>query len=89
MGLYSWNEVIWTIEHDISEKIALNHSRFELFLKSKKNEYLVFVCYDAIWKAKCIPDSQKCILMSPAHVLLPEAAFVAEYFQDRGNLENI
>ena len=48
MGLNSWNEVIWTIEDDISVKIATNYFIFVLFRKSKKNEYLVFVCYDAI-----------------------------------------
>ena len=48
VGLNSWNEVIWTIEDDISVKIAINYFIFVLFRKSKKNEYLVFVCYDAI-----------------------------------------
>ena len=86
--IYSWNETIWTIEDDISVKIAINYFIFVLFRKSKKNEYLVFVCYDAIWKAKCVPDNLQCFLMSPAHVLIPEAVFVAEYFQDRGNLKN-
>ena len=48
VGLYSRNEVIWTIEDDILVKIAINFFIFVLFQKSKKNEYLVFVCYDAI-----------------------------------------
>ena len=89
MGLHSWNEDIWAIEDDISEKIAINYFKFVLLQKSKKYEIQIIVCYDAIWKAKCVPDTQGRFLMSPAHVLIPEAAFVAEYFHDRGNLNNI
>ena len=48
VGLYSWNEVIWAIEDDISEEIAINYFKFVILRKSKKYEIQIFVCYDAI-----------------------------------------
>ena len=66
------------------------HKLYQIRVISKieKNEILISVCYGAISKAKCFPQSQGRFLISPAHIFIAEVAFVAESFPGRTNFKN-